>query len=80
MYYSPAGNGVCHQVHMERFGIPGKTAARVRQSHARGRKEFSVLGIGAGGLDVAMAMAGLPYMSHVRGSLELSLLVNCLIG
>lgn len=60
LYYSPAGNGVSHQVHMERFGIPGKTLLG-SDSHTPGAGGISVLGIGAGGLDVAMAMAGLPY-------------------
>ena len=60
IYYSPAGNGVSHQVHMERFGIPGKTLLG-SDSHTPGAGGISVLGIGAGGLDVAMAMAGFPY-------------------
>jgi aconitate hydratase len=60
MHYSPAGNGVSHQVHMERFGIPGKTLLG-SDSHTPGAGGVSVLGIGAGGLDVAMAMAGFPY-------------------
>lgn len=60
LYYSPAGNGVSHQVHMERFGIPGKTLLGA-DSHTPGSTGVSMLGIGAGGLDVAMAMAGFPY-------------------
>ncbi len=54
------GNGVSHQVHMERFGIPGKTLLG-SDSHTPGAAGVSVLGIGAGGLDVALAMAGHPY-------------------
>lgn len=60
LYFSPAGNGVSHQVHMERFGIPGKTLLGA-DSHTPGSTGVSMLGIGAGGLDVAMAMAGFPY-------------------
>ena len=60
IHFSPPGNGICHQVHMERFGIPGKTLLGA-DSHTPGATGVSVLGIGAGGLDVAMAMAGRPY-------------------
>jgi len=58
--FSPPGNGISHQVHMERFGVPGKTLLGA-DSHAPGAAGVSVLGIGAGGLDIAMAMAGHPY-------------------
>lgn len=58
--FSPAGNGVSHQVHMERFGVPGKVILGA-DSHTPGAAGVSMLGIGAGGLDVAMAMAGHPY-------------------
>ncbi len=60
LHFSPAGNGICHQVHMERFGIPGKTLLGA-DSHTPGAAGISMLGIGAGGLDIAMAMAGYPY-------------------
>ncbi len=60
LHFSPAGNGVSHQVHMERFGVPGKTLIG-SDSHTPGAAGVSVLGIGAGGLDVALAMAGHPY-------------------
>lgn len=60
LHFSPAGNGISHQVHMERFGIPGKTLLGA-DSHTPGAAGISMLGIGAGGLDVAMAMAGYPY-------------------
>ena len=60
LHYSPAGNGVSHQVHMERFGVPGKTLLG-SDSHTPGAGGVSMLGIGAGGLDVALAMAGHPY-------------------
>jgi aconitate hydratase len=58
--YSRPGNGVSHQVHMERFGVPGKTMLGA-DSHTPGAAGISMLGIGAGGLDVALAMAGYPY-------------------
>lgn len=60
LHFSPAGNGVSHQVHMERFGVPGKTLLGA-DSHTTGAAGISMLGIGAGGLDVALAMAGYPY-------------------
>ncbi len=60
LYFSPPGNGVSHQVHMERFGVPGKTLLGA-DSHTPGAAGVSMLGIGAGGLDVALAMAGHPY-------------------
>jgi predicted aconitate hydratase len=60
VYFSPPGNGVSHQVHMERFGVPGKIILGA-DSHTPGAAGVSMLGIGAGGLDVAMAMAGYPY-------------------
>ncbi len=58
--FSKPGNGVSHQVHMERFGVPGKTLLG-SDSHTPGAAGVSMLGIGAGGLDVTLAMAGYPY-------------------
>ena len=60
LYFSPPGNGVSHQVHMERFGVPGKTMIGA-DSHTPGAAGVSMLAIGAGGLDVALAMGGHPY-------------------
>ncbi len=60
IHFSKPGNGVSHQVHMERFGVPGKTLLGA-DSHTPGAAGISMLGIGAGGLDVTMAMAGYPY-------------------
>jgi aconitate hydratase len=60
IHFSAPGNGVSHQVHMERFGVPGKTLLG-SDSHTPGAAGVSMLGIGAGGLDVALAMAGRPY-------------------
>ena len=60
IHFSRPGNGVSHQVHMERFGRPGKTMLGA-DSHTPGAAGVSMLAIGAGGLDVALAMAGRPY-------------------
>ncbi|MGO9377469.1 MAG: aconitate hydratase [Dissulfurispiraceae bacterium] len=60
IHFSRPGNGVSHQVHMERFGVPGKMLLGA-DSHSPGAAGVSMLGIGAGGLDVALAMAGYPY-------------------
>ena len=60
VHFSKPGNGVSHQVHMERFGVPGKVLLGA-DSHTPGAAGVSMLGIGAGGLDVALAMAGYPY-------------------
>lgn len=60
IHFSLPGNGVSHQVHMERFGVPGKIILGA-DSHTPGAAGVSMLGIGAGGLDVALAMAGYPY-------------------
>jgi aconitate hydratase len=57
---SLAGNGISHQVHMERFGAPGKTMLGA-DSHTPGAGGLGMLAIGAGGLSVALAMAGRPY-------------------
>jgi len=60
LYFSPPGNGISHQVHLERFGIPGKTLLG-SDSHTPTGGGLGMLAIGAGGLDVAMAMAGKPF-------------------
>jgi aconitate hydratase len=60
IWYSRAGNGVSHPVHMERFGIPGKTLLG-SDSHTCAAGSLGMLAIGAGGLEVALAMAGEPY-------------------
>jgi len=60
IHFSRPGNGVSHQVHMERFGRPGLTMLGA-DSHTPGAAGVSMLAIGAGGLDVALAMAGYPY-------------------
>ncbi|MFZ5952343.1 MAG: aconitate hydratase [Candidatus Rifleibacteriota bacterium] len=58
--FSRPGNGICHQVHLERFGKPGKTLLG-SDSHTPTGGGVGMLAIGAGGLDVAMAMAGEPF-------------------
>lgn len=57
IYYSRAGNGICHQVNMERFGVPGKTLLG-SDSHTPTAGGVGMIAIGAGGLDVAVAMGG----------------------
>jgi len=57
---SRAGNGICHQVHLERFGHPGKTMLG-SDSHTPTGGGIGMIAIGAGGLDVAMAMGGNPF-------------------
>lgn len=60
IYYSRAGNGICHQVNLERFAVPGDTLLG-SDSHTPTAGGIGCLAIGAGGLDVAAAMAGYPY-------------------
>ncbi len=60
VYHSRAGNGICHQVHLERFGKPGATLLG-SDSHTPTGGGIAMLAIGAGGLDVAVAMGGGPF-------------------
>ncbi len=60
VYFSRPGNGICHQVHLERFGIPGKTLIG-SDSHTPTGGGLGMLAIGAGGMDVAAAMGGAAY-------------------
>ena len=60
VYFSRPGNGICHQVHLERFGIPGKTLIG-SDSHTPTAGGIGMLAFGAGGLDVAVAMGGGAY-------------------
>ncbi len=60
MYYSKPGNGICHQVHLERFSVPGDTLLGA-DSHSTTAGGIGMLAIGAGGLDVAAALAGEPF-------------------
>ena len=60
IYFSRPGNGICHQVHLERYGIPGKTLIG-SDSHTPTGGGIGMIAIGAGGLDVAVAMGGGAY-------------------
>lgn len=60
IYFSRPGNGICHQVNLERFGVPGRTLLG-SDSHTPTGGGIGMLSIGAGGLDVAVAMAGGPF-------------------
>jgi aconitate hydratase len=64
VYFSRPGNGICHQVHLERFDIPGKTLLG-SDSHTPTGGGIGMVAIGAGGLDVALAMAGVPFSLRV---------------
>jgi aconitate hydratase len=75
--FSRPGNGICHQVHLERFGVPGKTLLG-SDSHTPTGGGLGMLAIGAGGIDVAAAMAGYPFFCtlpkvvkvHLKGALR----------
>lgn len=60
IHFSRPGNGICHQLHLERFGIPGKTLLG-SDSHTPTGGGIGMIAIGAGGLDVALAMGGRPF-------------------
>ena len=60
IYFSRPGNGICHQLHLERFGVPGKTLIG-SDSHTPTGGGIGMLAFGAGGLDVAVAMGGGEY-------------------
>lgn len=79
IYYSRPGNGICHQVHYERFGKPGKTLIG-SDSHTPTGGGLGMLAIGAGGMDVAVAMGGgayyIPMPRMIRVNLSGSLRAN----
>src|SRR5438046_4572597 len=60
LWFSRPGNGICHYVHCERFAIPGKTLIGA-DSHTTQSGSCGMIAIGAGGLDVAVCMAGHPF-------------------
>ena len=64
IYFSPPGNGVSHQVHLERFGAPGKTLLG-SDSHTSMGGALGMIAVGAGGLDVALALIGEPFFIQV---------------
>ncbi len=72
VYFSRPGNGICHQVHLERFGAPGKTLLG-SDSHTPTAGGLGMLAIGAGGLDVAVAMAGEPFYLEVPRVIKVEL-------
>ena len=73
IYYSRPGNGICHQVHLERFAAPGDILLGT-DSHTPTCGGMGMLAIGAGGLDVAVAMAGSPYVLRMPKVLGVELL------
>lgn len=72
IHFSRPGNGICHQVHLERFGIPGKTLLG-SDSHTPTGGGIGMLAIGAGGLDVAVAMGGGAYYLTMPKILKVNL-------
>lgn len=72
IYFSKPGNGICHQVHLERFAKPGKTLIG-SDSHTPTSSAMGMIAIGAGGLDVAKAMAGIPYRLTMPEVIEVRL-------
>ncbi len=73
IFFSRPGNGICHQVHLERFGVPGKTLLG-SDSHTPTAGGLGMLAIGAGGLDVAAAMAGEPFFLNMPAVIGVRLL------
>ncbi len=72
IYFSCPGNGICHQVHLERFGVPGKTLIG-SDSHTPTGGGLGMLAFGAGGMDVAVAMGGGAYYITMPGMIRVSL-------
>jgi len=72
LYFSRPGNGICHQVHLERFGVPGKILLG-SDSHTPTAGALGLLAIGAGGLDVAVAMAGGPFYLEAPAVMKVNL-------
>ncbi|NLK63690.1 MAG: aconitate hydratase [Tissierellia bacterium] len=72
IYFSKPGNGICHQVHLERFSVPGDTLLG-SDSHTPTCGGMGMLAIGAGGLDVAVAMAGGEYNIIMPGIVNVEL-------
>jgi aconitate hydratase len=73
IYFSRPGNGICHQVNLERFGKPGSTLLG-SDSHTTTGGGIGMLAIGAGGLDVALAMAGEPFPLTMPGIVKVHLI------
>jgi aconitate hydratase len=64
LYFSRPGNGICHQVHLERFSVPGDTLLG-SDSHTPTSGGAGMLAVGAGGLDIAVAMGGGPFYTNM---------------
>ncbi len=73
LVYSRAGNGICHTLHFHRFGVPGKILLG-SDSHTPTSSAIGMLSIGAGGLDVALAMAGEPFYLKMPEIVEVRLI------
>jgi aconitate hydratase len=76
IYFSKAGNGISHQIHLERFAKPGQTLLG-SDSHTPNAGAMGMLAIGAGGLNVAMAMAGEPFWTTMPGIVRIDLKGKC---
>jgi aconitate hydratase len=72
VHFSRPGNGICHQVHLERFGVPGQTLLG-SDSHTPSAGGIGMLGIGAGGIDVSLAMASIPFSMTVPKVMQVRL-------
>jgi len=72
LYFSRPGNGICHQIHLERFGVPGKTLIG-SDSHTPTAGGLGMLAFGAGGLDVAVAMGGGAYYINMPKMVRVNL-------
>ncbi len=72
LYFSKPGNGICHQVYLERFSKPGLMLLGA-DSHTPNAGATGMIAIGAGGLDVAVAMAGMPYYTKMPGVVHVKL-------
>ncbi|MPW24987.1 aconitate hydratase [Alkalibaculum sp. M08DMB] len=79
IYFSKPGNGICHQVNIERFGVPGETLLG-SDSHTPTGGGLGMLAIGAGGLDVAVAMAGGEYYITMPEIIKVELKGNMRLG
>jgi aconitate hydratase len=73
IWYSPPGSGISHVVHMQRFGVPGKTLLG-SDSHTPAAGSLGMLAIGTGGLDVALAMSGEPFPTTMPAILGVRLI------
>jgi aconitate hydratase len=73
LYFSRLGNGICHQVHLERFAVPGQILLGA-DSHTPTYGGMGMVAVGLGGLDIALAMAGEPFYFRVPKMVQVRLL------